>query len=225
MRANVIEVADGLHGRGGEHFADGGQQHDGRDHGGGCPGSGLGGGRGQHHRACSSNSTAGAGFAGRSVSDGPWATKPTPTVMSTMPAQRSSEMGSCSQNFDNSATMTLPKRGGRQYEREIGPGERGEIAGEEADQQGDAGGDPRRKDGCDERCRMSQSDRRQLRHAARQAGVSERCADGDESQDQVLPRRECVVRHSSLIEIGDLPLEPTEEGRLRVGHRSVSCTR
>jgi hypothetical protein len=47
--------------------------------------------------------------AGLSVSDGPCATKPTPTVISTIPAQRSSEIASCSQKRASSATITLPK--------------------------------------------------------------------------------------------------------------------
>src|SRR5580698_8736816 len=51
------------------------------------------------------SSTCGRGL---SVSDGPWATKLTPSVISAIPAQRSGEIDSCSQNRANSATITFP---------------------------------------------------------------------------------------------------------------------
>ena len=44
---------------------------------------------------------------------------------------------------------------GRQHKGEIGPRKRSEIAGKEADQQRDAGGDPGREDGGDQRARMA----------------------------------------------------------------------
>ncbi len=55
--------------------------------------------------ACSASGAAG----GFSVSDGPWATKPTPSVIRAMPTQRCTEIGSCSQKRESSATITLPK--------------------------------------------------------------------------------------------------------------------
>ena len=90
---------------------------------------------------------------------------------------------------------------GRQHKGEIGPGERREIAGEEADQQRDAGGDPGREDSGDQRGGMRQRDGRHRGHAARKAGVAERRADGNQAQNQVLPRRECVMSHRAILAI------------------------
>src|ERR1035438_2582526 len=98
MCANGIEVSDGLHGGGGKHFAGGGAEDDGRDHGRGGPETGQGSRGGNRHCGCSSAictaDCAVKAASGLSVRDGPWATNPTPTVMSTIPAQRSREMGS-----------------------------------------------------------------------------------------------------------------------------------
>jgi hypothetical protein len=73
-------------------------------------------------------------------------------------------------------------------EGEVGPGERGEIAGEEADQECDAECDPGREDGGDERGGMGERDGRQGGYAAREARVSERGAESDKAQDHVLAR-------------------------------------
>jgi len=60
----------------------------------------------------------------------------------------------------------VSKRGGGKHKREISPGERGEIAGEKADEQGNAESDPRGEDGCDQRYWMCERDGRELGHAA-----------------------------------------------------------
>ena len=82
-------------------------------------------------------------------------------------------------------------RGG-QDKGEIGPGERGQVAGEEADQQRDPGGDPGSKDRGDQRAGWASVIAGMRGHAAREATVAERGANGDQAQDQVLARRKCV---------------------------------
>jgi len=79
--------------------------------------------------------------------------------------------------------------GGWEDKGEVGPGKRGEITCEEADEQSDADGDPWGEDGSDERDGMRERDCRQGVHAAREACVCERGADGDQGQDHVLARR------------------------------------
>src|ERR1035438_5501168 len=115
--ANLIEIANGFHGRGSEDFAGRRTEYDGGNHASSHPRSGLRGWVGNCHRmlssfnsaTCAGSSSSALSVTDLSVSDGPWATKPTPTVMRTMPAQRSSEIGSWSQKRDRSATITLPK--------------------------------------------------------------------------------------------------------------------
>ena len=160
-------------------------------------------GGGDDHRSCSSwfmsLATAALEFrwlgAGRSVRDGPWATKPTPRVMRAMPAQRSQEMASWSQKRAEQGNDDVAEGGGGQNEGEVGPGERGEVAGEETDEQRDAEGDPWRENGGDEGGGMRERDGRQLRHATGEAGIAERSAERHQSQNQVLPRQELVLRH------------------------------
>ena len=84
-RANLIQVADRLHRRGGQHFAGGGSEHDGGDHGGGGPEAGL---REQGRESsshlllsragCSASCKSSASAAGLSVSDGPAPQSPRP---------------------------------------------------------------------------------------------------------------------------------------------------
>jgi hypothetical protein len=56
--------------------------------------------------------------------------------------------------------------GGGKNEGEVGPGECGEVAGEEADEQRDADGDPRSENGGDQYAGMGQGNRRKQRHTA-----------------------------------------------------------
>jgi len=95
--------------------------------------------------------------AGRSVRDGPFATKPTPRVISTMPDQRSSEMVREARS-GRKGRRSRCQRGGGEDEGEVGPGERGEVAGEEADQQSNAESDPGSEDSGDERDGMCEGD-------------------------------------------------------------------
>src|SRR6202035_2077121 len=87
-RANLVEVADGLHRGCGQHFARCGSEYDGGDHARGCPGIDGGSREGNGHGTRSSSNVfiSSMDGAGLSVNAGPCATNPTPTVMSTMPA-------------------------------------------------------------------------------------------------------------------------------------------
>ena len=76
--------------------------------------------------------------------------------------------------------------GGGKDKGEVGPGERGEVAGEEAYEQRDADGDPGSEDGGDESAGMGQGDGWQEGHAALEAGVAEGRAEHDGEQDRVL---------------------------------------
>src|SRR5579859_7686350 len=83
--ADFVEIADGLHCGGGQDFACGGAKDDGGDHAGFGPVT-VGGRRCGQLDHCVASSCSLLSAAGRSVRDGPWATKPTPMVMSTTPA-------------------------------------------------------------------------------------------------------------------------------------------
>src|ERR1035437_240387 len=61
---------------------------------------------------------------------------------------------------------------GREDEGEIGPRELAEITGEEADQERDTDGNPRREHGRDESQGMRKRNSRQAGHAARKAAVA-----------------------------------------------------
>ncbi len=83
----------------------------------------------------------------------------------------------------------VSERCGGEHEGEVGPGEGGEIAGEKADQQRDAEGDPGCEDRGDEGAGVSEGDCGHMGHAAAEAGVAERGAHCDEPQDHPLIRR------------------------------------
>ncbi len=76
-------------------------------------------------------------------------------------------------------------RGGQDVGK-ICPTKRREIAGEEADEHHDACGDPRMKYGGDEGEWVIEGDGGHLTHAACEATVAERSADGDQCKDDIL---------------------------------------
>ncbi len=75
--------------------------------------------------------------------------------------------------------------GGGKDEGEVGPGERGEVAGEEAEQAKDAGYDPNIREGVQEQSQVRERDGAYLGHAVRKEGVADRGSEDDREQDQV----------------------------------------
>jgi hypothetical protein len=163
--ANVVEVADGFHGGGGEDFAGGGAKDDAAIMAVAAQRPGLSD-RASHGWACSDFEAAGSEAAvlggALAVRDGPCATKPTPRVMRTMPASAPARWLRGARSGRKDFDDHVAECGGGEDEGEVGPGERGEIAGEEADEQGDAEGDPWGEDGGDERAGMCERDGRQV---------------------------------------------------------------
>ena len=152
--ANLIQVADGLHGGGGEDFAGGGRENDGGDHGGRGPRSGVRGGRGwssrlllvRLRRQCFVAQRRGGSLGeGRPLRDEAHAEGDEHDSGPALQGDGLMEPEAGEQGDDDVAEG----RGGKD-EGEVGPGERGEIAGEEADEQRDAEGDPGSEDRGDE---------------------------------------------------------------------------
>jgi hypothetical protein len=83
-------------------------------------------------------------------------------------------------------------RGGHD-EGEVGPGERGHVGGEEADEQDDSGDDEGVEEGVPEETEMMEIDLTDLGHAAGEKGVSYGCGEHDGDEDGVLRRFESVL--------------------------------
>jgi len=83
--------------------------------------------------------------------------------------------------------------GGGKDKGEVGPGERGKVAGEEAYEQRYADGDPWSEDGGDESAGMGQGDGWQEGHAALEAGITEGRAEHNCEEDEVLAGFEAVA--------------------------------
>ena len=74
------------------------------------------------------------------------------------------------------------------YVSEVGPGESGKIAGEEADEQENAETDPRIEQGGVEGRKVGQRDRAKRVHAAGERDVSAGGADDDDQEDEIFAR-------------------------------------
>ena len=76
--------------------------------------------------------------------------------------------------------------GGGHDEGEVGPGERGHVAGEEADEQEDAEVDEGIEEGVPEEAEVMEVDGADLGHAAGEQGVADRGGEHDADEDGVL---------------------------------------
>ena len=83
--------------------------------------------------------------------------------------------------------------GGGHDEGEVGPGERGHIAGEEADEQHDAGDYVWIGEGVEEQAEVVEVDGADLRHTAREERVTYRCGEHDGEKDGVLGELEAML--------------------------------
>jgi hypothetical protein len=87
----------------------------------------------------------------------------------------------------------VAKGGGGHDEGEIGPGERGHVTGEEADEQDDTGDDVGVEEGVEEQTEVVEVDGADLSHAAREQGVSDGGGEHDREEDEVTLRGESVL--------------------------------
>ena len=71
-------------------------------------------------------------------------------------------------------------------EGEIGPGEGGHVAGEEAYEEKDSGGDEGVEEGMPEKVKVLEVDGANLGHSAGEEGVAYRCGEHDGDEDGVL---------------------------------------
>ena len=98
--------------------------------------------------------------------------------------------------------------GGGEDEGEVGPGERGEIAGEEAEEEEDSGDDPGVAEGGEEEMEVGEGDGAHLGHAVGEEGVSYGGGEHDAEEDQVALGGEGVLHLFSILVEVSLGLPP-----------------
>ena len=133
------------------------------------------------------------GTDGSSVRDGPPATRPTPMVTSTMPAQRCRADVLMQPEVAEQGHEHVSDGSGRKDVGEIGEGERGHVAGHEAEQGEDSEDDPGIGQGGENMREMMHVDGADIFHAARQKGVPDGAEDDDRKQDEVFAKRQSAI--------------------------------
>jgi hypothetical protein len=99
--------------------------------------------------------------------------------------------------------------GGGHYEGEVCPGERGHVAGEEADEQDDADVDEGVEERVPEQAEVVEVDGADLGHAAGEQGITDRGGEHDADEDGVLRGFEAVLHSGRRYQ--DTKREQSEE--------------